>query len=60
MNDKDAFSNLLSSELTVINIGLESFAQDLEKRGTAVLHLDWSPPAGGDPKLADLLSRLGA
>ena len=60
MNDENTAADLLSSELTVINVGLESFAADLEVRGVAVLHLDWSPPAGGDAKLADLLSRLGA
>ncbi len=60
MNDENTAADLLASELTVINVGLESFAADLEVRGVAVLHLDWSPPAGGDVKLADLLSRLGA
>ena len=60
MNDENKAAQLLSSGLTVINVGLESFARDLEDRGVAVLHLDWSPPAGGNAKLADLLSRLGA
>lgn len=60
MDDENKAAQLLGSELTVINVGLESFAADLEGRGIAVLHLDWSPPAGGDAKLADLLSRLGA
>ncbi len=60
MNDANKAAELLSSGLTVINVGLESFAADLEDRGVAVLHVDWSPPAGGNAKLADLLSRLGA
>lgn len=60
MDDENKAAQLLGSELTVINVGLESFAADLEGRGIAVLHLDWSPPAGGDATLADLLSRLGA
>jgi FdrA protein len=46
--------------LNVINVGLEAFARDLERQGVAVVHVDWRPPAGGDPKLADLLSTLGA
>ncbi len=50
---------LLGRPLKVINVGLEAFAQDLERQGTAVVRVDWRPPAGGDPKLADLLSKLG-
>jgi hypothetical protein len=30
--------------LKVINIGLESFAWDLDKQGVKVVHLDWRPP----------------
>ena len=50
---------LLGQPLKVINVGLERFAQDLERQGVAVVRVDWRPPAGGDPKLADLLSKLG-
>jgi FdrA protein len=51
---------LLERPLKVINLGLEEFAEELERQGVAVVHVDWRPPAGGDPKLADLLSKLGA
>ncbi len=60
MNDGNKAAELLSSGLTVINVGVESFARELEGHGVAGLHVEWSPPAGGDAKLADLLSRLGA
>jgi hypothetical protein len=50
---------LLRAPLKVINVGLEVFAQELERQGVAVVRVDWRPPAGGDPKLADLLSKLG-
>jgi FdrA protein len=50
---------LLGQPLKVVNIGLESFATDLERRGIDVVQVDWAPPAGGDPELADLLSKLG-
>lgn len=53
------FEQLLKQVPKVINVGLESFAQDLEKQKVAVVQLDWRPSAGGDPELADLLSRLG-
>ena len=42
-----------------INVGLEAFARDLDRRGVEVIDVDWRPPAGGDPKLVDLLSKLG-
>ena len=51
---------LLSAEVKVVNVGLESFARELAAGGVQVVHVEWSPPAGGDPALADLLSKLGA
>jgi hypothetical protein len=42
----------------VINIGLASFADELTKQGTPVVHVDWSPPAHGDVELANLLAKL--
>jgi hypothetical protein len=48
----------LGPELRVINLGLESFAETLEGLGVPVLHVQWTPPAGGDPERARLLSLL--
>lgn len=56
MSDVD---KLLNSPLQVVNVGLERFAQDLEGMAVPVVQVDWSPPAGGDPELALLLSKLG-
>lgn len=50
--------DLLSSPIRVVNVGLEAFAADLEGAGVEVLHVDWRPPAGGDPDLADVLAKL--
>ena len=44
--------------LQVVNIGLDSFADDLRAQGVAVVRLDWRPPAGGNPKMAALLASL--
>jgi hypothetical protein len=52
--------NLLEEPLQVINIGLEGFAKELSSQGIKVIQVDWAPPAGGDPKLASLLSKLGS
>jgi len=49
---------LPTGDLHVVNIGLESFAQDLKAQGVAVVQVDWRPPAGGDARLAALLAEL--
>lgn len=53
-------ADLLQHTPVVINVGLEGFADELAAQGVEVMQLDWRPPAGGDPELADLLSRLGS
>ncbi len=50
-------NKLLEQPLKVVNIGLRGFALELDRQGVEVVHVDWAPPAGGDPVLADLLSR---
>jgi len=57
--EKKQPSSLLQSPVQVVNVGLEGFAEDLERHGTPVVHVEWSPPARGDARLADLLSKLG-
>ncbi len=49
---------LLGRPLVVVNIGLEHFAVELHTAGVPVVHVDWRPPAGGDPRLLSLLARL--
>jgi FdrA protein len=49
---------LLAAVPQIINIGLESFAQSLANEGARVVHVRWSPPAGGNPRLASLLTKL--
>ncbi|NQS91688.1 MAG: hypothetical protein HQ574_04700 [Chloroflexi bacterium] len=50
--------DLFQDELTVINIGLRKFAEELEDQKINVVQVDWSPPAGGDQDLIDLLDDL--
>jgi len=57
MNRKNT-SKLLTEPLRVVNVGLQGFSEDLRSQQVPVVDVDWSPPAAGDPKLADLLSRL--
>jgi Protein of unknown function (DUF1116) len=44
----------------VINLGLDLFARTLQQLDVPVVHVAWSPPAGGDPALVALLGRLEA
>ncbi len=49
---------LLRMPLIVINLGLKQFAEGLEEQGVEVVQVDWTPPAGGDKEMLDLLDRL--
>jgi len=51
-------SSLLNTPLNIINLGLSDFANDLRAVGAPVQHVDWSPPAGGDPELINTLDRI--
>jgi FdrA protein len=50
---------LLQMEVRVVNIGLREFARDLERCTVPVVHLDWSPPAVINPRISELLAKLG-
>ena len=58
IKEKTVPQSLLNGPPQVINLGLASFADELTKQGTVVVHVDWSPPARGDVELANLLSKL--
>ena len=49
---------LLNSAIVVINIGLGQFAKSLEEQGLEVVQVDWTPPAGGDKEMMELLDNL--
>lgn len=49
---------LFGEKLSVINLGLPSFYDDLKRQGATCLHVDWTPPAGGDVRLIEILDRL--
>jgi FdrA protein len=50
--------DLLGGPPRVINLGLPSFAESLAQQEVQVLHVDWRPPAGGDPQLLEVLRKL--
>jgi hypothetical protein len=52
------FEELLHTALVVVNLGLKGFAASLEQQGVEVVQVDWTPPAGGDKEMQDLLDQL--
>lgn len=57
---KDPIQDLLDGPVAVINIGLAQFARTLQGQGIDAVQVDWSPPAGGNRRMIDLLDKLGA
>jgi len=49
---------LFTDELTVINVGLASFGENITRAGGKVTMLDWRPPASGDAAVGIELARL--
>lgn len=49
---------LLIGPIIAINIGVQDFGEALEQQDVNVIYVDWSPPAGGDQEMIDLLDTL--
>lgn len=49
---------LLRAEPAVVNIGLRGFADDLSANGVRVVHQQWEPVAGGNPRLQRLVALM--
>ena len=48
----------LQKPLEAINVGLESFAENLKAQGTPTVHVEWKPPAGGNERLMSILEKM--
>jgi FdrA protein len=55
---EDRLKELLQQGPVAINLGLKDFAVCLETQGVGVIHVNWAPPAGGDPELMAILDEL--
>jgi hypothetical protein len=58
---RETATSLLAAPPRVVNVGLELFAVDLaghEANAAKVVHVQWSPVAGGNAQLAGLLGKL--
>ena len=58
MEPETAICRLLGKPVAAINVGVEDFAVNLEAQGVQVVHVKWTPPAGGDPEIIAILDKL--
>jgi FdrA protein len=54
----ERFEELLQDTPVFINIGVGEFAESLRKQGFVAVDVWWSPPAGGDREMADILDKI--
>jgi hypothetical protein len=51
-------NELFKQKVSAINLGAETFKDDLKIQEVEVLHVGWTPPAGGNPILAAALDKV--
>ncbi|MEA1912097.1 MAG: DUF1116 domain-containing protein [Spirochaetota bacterium] len=56
--DVKNINELFKQDLSAINLGLESFADNLKNEGVKAIQVQWKPPAGGNLEIAGLLDKL--
>ena len=54
----DKTRELLGQGPVVINLGVKDFAESLKAQDVEVAHVEWTPPAGGDREMIELLDHL--
>lgn len=55
---ENKLGELLSSPIVVVNVGVKDFGEAIEQQGSKVIYVEWSPPAGGDQKMIEILDQL--
>lgn len=63
MNEISDFSpakQLLQRNVVIINMGLTAFLNGLESKDIKFVHVDWRPPARGNPELMAALRKLSS
>jgi FdrA protein len=54
----DELMDPFNGVIVAINVGIQDFGSALEEQGIQVVYVEWSPPAGGDQEMIDLLDQL--
>ena len=49
---------ILDEKLIIINVGILSFYEALEKQNTSVVQVNWTPPAQIDEEVNTILSKI--
>ncbi len=55
---ENSVSDLLKGPIVAVNVGVQDFGEALEDQAIRVIFVEWSPPAGGDQAMVDLLDGL--
>ena len=58
MEQESGIDRLLALPIAAINLGVEDFAENLEAQDAQVVHVNWTPPAGGDPEIIAILDKI--
>ncbi|NCB63245.1 MAG: fdrA domain protein [Clostridia bacterium] len=58
MEKKNLINRLFTSQLWVVNIGVDVFYSAVLDQKVPAVQVDWRPPAGGDVRLAEILAKL--
>ena len=58
MEQELAIDQLLATPIAAINLGVEDFAENIEAQGAQVVHVHWTPPAGGDAEIIAILDKI--
>jgi FdrA protein len=58
VEQETGIDRLLASPLAAINLGVEDFAENLEAQDAHVVHVNWTPPAGGDLEIIAILDKI--
>jgi hypothetical protein len=58
MSGAEGTAGLFGSPLKAINLGLDSFAENLRACGAEAVQVRWRPPAGGDEAMIKALDRM--
>ena len=51
-------NELFVSKLKVLNIGLKDFNGNILNSGGESINVNWTPPAGGDPELLEIIRKI--
>ena len=48
----------IKKEMQAINVGLESFSENLKAQEAPHVQVEWKPPAGGNERLMNILEKM--